>query len=393
MNQNLNNHEQIKGIGEYMPDNETQNVTSPNTVTPPALVQYAAQPVPQTEQIAPTPRQILDAPPPKTSSIEDDEFEKAQESILKINNVYSKRMVGQTSLRESLLIALLSGGHLLLESVPGLAKTTAAQTLALSVNGKFSRIQCTPDLLPSDIIGTEIYNQKTGDFKTELGPVHANFVLLDEINRSSAKTQSAMLEAMQEKQTSIGGIMHKLPRPFLVIATQNPIEQEGTYHLPEAQLDRFLMKEILTYSSPEEEYEILKRYDTGALELDNTAHAVELTDVEHIQKIVKQVYVNDTIRSYIVNLVHATRDADKVLPKEVSKYIEYGASTRASLSLLSASRAVAVLNGRRNVIPDDVKLVAERVFRHRIILRYDAYIDNVTPELIVQQILNVVPTP
>jgi len=390
MNQNLDNNEPVNGIGSYMPGESNSNV-----VTPPPLVQYAS---PKEVEESPVeeisiPKQLQDAPEPFVPSDEEAQFVKAQESIAKINAVYSQRMVGQNSLKQSLLIALLSGGHLLLESVPGLAKTTAAQTLALSVNGKFSRIQCTPDLLPSDIIGTEIYNQKTGDFKTELGPVHANFVLLDEINRSSAKTQSAMLEAMQEKQTSIGGVMHKLPRPFLVIATQNPIEQEGTYHLPEAQLDRFLMKEILTYSSAEEEFEILKRYDSGALDLDNSTVAIELSDVEHIQKIVKEVYVSDAIRSYIVNLVNATRTAETILSPDVAKYIEYGASTRASLALVSSARAVAVLDGRKNVIPDDVKAVAERVFRHRIILRYDAYIHNITPEIIIEQLLNVVPSP
>lgn len=319
-------------------------------------------------------------------------FDIAVGDLEKIIVNYDKHMVGQNKLKETLLIGLLTGGHILLESVPGLAKTTAAQTLALSVHGKFNRIQCTPDLLPSDIIGTEIFDQKTGSFKTELGPVHANFVLLDEINRSSAKTQSAMLEAMQEKQTSIGGEVFKLPTPFQVIATQNPIEHEGTYPLPEAQLDRFVMKDILTYSTPEEEYEILKRYETGVLNSGAAEPVVDLETVTMLQETVKNIYVNDTIRKYIVNIVTATRNMENVAP-EYANFVEYGASPRATIALLICAKAVALINKRDHVIPEDVKTVAERVLQHRIILTFDAPVSGISTQQIVAQLLDAIPTP
>lgn len=363
--------------------------TPPAPVNAPQPVQEP-QPVPQppVEQFSPQEPQSEENPSQHQNPI----FNKSFTNLTKVIENYNKHMVGQHLLRETLLIGLLTGGHILLESVPGLAKTTAAQTLALSVNGKFSRIQCTPDLLPSDIIGTEIFEQKTGSFKTELGPVHANFVLLDEINRSSAKTQSAMLEAMQEKQTSIGGEVYKLPKPFQVIATQNPIEHEGTYPLPEAQLDRFLMKDVLTYSTPEEEFEILVRLDTGMLDSSATEHAIELDDVLIMQKLVSEVYVNDSIRSYIINLVNATRHIDTVLPKYAGA-VEIGASVRASISLLQCARAVAFINQRDNVVPEDVKHVAERVLQHRMIMSYDAPVNNITSSLIIKELLNQIPVP
>ena len=328
-----------------------------------------------------------DAPPPAKTL-----FAEAYETVQKIVSSYDSVMVGQTRLKESLLIGLLANGHILLESVPGLAKTTAAHTIASSMGGKFSRIQCTPDLLPSDIIGTEIYNPKTGDFSTELGPVHSNFVLLDEINRSSAKTQSAMLEAMQERQTSIAGINHKLPAPFLVIATQNPIEQEGTYQLAEAQLDRFFIKETLTYSNHEEELEMLKRYETGQLNQKVTP-VVTVEDVLKVQKAVSHVHIEEAIQAYIVNLVQATRQIEKFLGADVASYVEYGASPRASLALLSGAKASAFLRGREEVIPEDVKNIAGRVLNHRIVLKYNAYTQNVTSEDIVQKLLSTIPSP
>src|SRR5699024_4820663 len=222
--------------------------------------------------------------------------------------------------------------HILLESVPGLAKTTAAATLADTVQGSFRRIQCTPDLMPSDITGTQVYDATTGAFRTVLGPVHANVVLLDEINRSSAKTQSAMLESMQERQTTIGGEAHRLPRPFLVIATQNPIEQEGTYELPEAQLDRFLLKEIVTYPSPQEEAEVLTRIDSGALDPDHHVDAAAtLADVEMLQRAAARIHVSDAIRNYIVGLAYVTRNPEPYLGRDRARYINYGASPRASI--------------------------------------------------------------
>lgn len=355
---------------------------NPSTVTPPP--NPVGTPL-QVEPVVDAPQQpvITNAP----SNEVDEEFGRAYEVLLKMWEEYDQVMVGQSQLKESLTISLLTGGHLLLESVPGLAKTTAANTLALTMNGVFHRIQCTPDLLPSDIIGTEIYNPKTSEFTTELGPVHANFVLLDEINRSSAKTQSAMLEAMQEKQTSIAGVIHKLPKPFLVIATQNPIEQEGTYHLAEAQLDRFFMKETLTYASAEDELEILNRYESGQLGR-KVKPVVSLEEVEHLQDVVQRVYITDALKVNIVNLVHATRHIEQYLGNEIGEMIEYGASPRASLALLAGAKASAFIRGRNHVIPEDIKAVAGRVLNHRVVLRYDA---ELTSHEVVEKLLTVVP--
>lgn len=357
-------------------------------ISPPPVYQNPSAAVSPTET---EPVVELSAQQPVVNNIPndevDEEFGQAYEVLLKMWEEYDQIMVGQKQLKESLTISLLTGGHLLLESVPGLAKTTAANTLALTMNGIFHRIQCTPDLLPSDIIGTEIYNPKTNEFTTELGPVHANFVLLDEINRSSAKTQSAMLEAMQEKQTSIAGIIHKLPKPFLVIATQNPIEQEGTYHLAEAQLDRFFMKETLTYASPEEELEILNRYESGQLER-KVQPVVTLEEVEHLQQVVQKVYITDALKINIVNLVHATRHIEQFLGDEIGDMVEYGASPRASLALLAGAKASAFIRGRDHVIPEDIKAIAGRVLNHRVVLRYDA---ELTSHEVVEKLLTVVP--
>jgi MoxR-like ATPase len=352
--------------------------------------------------LAPKPLTAQDAYVGKPTSVSASATSNPSENLIKAENIidrivetYSRRVVGQESLRESLMVALISGGHILLESVPGLAKTTAAQTLASTISADFKRIQCTPDLLPSDIIGTQIYEQHTGVFRTQLGPVHANFVLLDEINRSSAKTQSAMLEAMQEKQTSIGGVMYQLPSPFLVIATQNPIEQEGTYHLPEAQLDRFIIKEIVQYATPDEEFEILRRVDEGVLGLRSNigGASVALEEVVFLQDLASKVYVDTTIRQYIINIVYATRNPKGIVPVEMERFIEYGGSPRASIAFLQASRALALLNGRENVIPEDIKALAHRILRHRLILNFEADVEGVTPEMVIDQILSTVPSP
>lgn len=236
---------------------------------------------------------------PSQSTLTEIDIQKATQVISKVTKAFEQRVIGQSNLRTSLLVALFTENHVLLESVPGLAKTTAAHAVADAVSASFKRIQCTPDLLPSDILGTQLYDYSKGSFRTELGPVHANFVLLDEINRSSAKTQSAMLEAMQERQTTIGGSAYELPRPFVVLATQNPIEQEGTYELPEAQLDRFLLKEIISYPTPEEELKVLDLVD-GSLQSTGTVEAVSLDDIGAIQKMVKKVYVDDVVKKYIV---------------------------------------------------------------------------------------------
>ncbi|WP_430593597.1 AAA family ATPase [Humidisolicoccus flavus] len=312
--------------------------------------------------------------------------------ITEIQQAFSSRVVGQTDLLRSLLIALLTGGHVLMESVPGLAKTTAAQTLAESVSASFHRIQCTPDLLPSDIVGTQIYDAREGNFRTQLGPVHANFVLLDEINRSSAKTQSAMLEAMQERQTSIGGETFDLPSPFFVLATQNPIEQEGTYTLPEAQLDRFLLKEILQYPSPTEEAEIVRRIESGVFEQD--PHAVaSLDEIRMLQSLTKRVYVDQAITNYIVQLMYVTRHAKDYIGENLASYIQYGASPRGSINFSKAARALALINGRDYVIPEDIKALRHSILRHRLILGYEAEADGVTSEQMVDAIFGAVRTP
>ncbi|MGO1628554.1 MULTISPECIES: AAA family ATPase [unclassified Microbacterium] len=324
----------------------------------------------------------------------DQELARAGQVLDHIATAYSVRMVGQERLRTSLLVALIAGGHILLESVPGLAKTTAASTLADTVAADFKRIQCTPDLLPSDITGNQVYDASKGSFRTVLGPVHANFVLLDEINRSSAKTQSAMLEAMQEHQTTIGGQVHHLPKPFLVIATQNPVEQEGTYELPEAQLDRFLIKEIVDYPSPQEEFEVLARIDTGLLDpdrhLDSTA---SLDDVLLMQDVAGRIHVSPAIRNYIVGLSYVTRNPAPYIGEERARYIKYGASPRASIAFLQCARALAMLNRRSHVIPEDVRELRHLVLRHRLLLTFEAEADGVRSEELIDAIFQSVPTP
>ena len=324
----------------------------------------------------------------------DEEVASAAALIERVTRAYSAKMVGQDRLRTSLLVALIAGGHVLLESVPGLAKTTAASTLADTVRAKFKRIQCTPDLLPSDITGNQIYDAATSEFRTVLGPVHANFVLLDEINRSSAKTQSAMLEAMQEHQTTIGGEVHRLPKPFLVIATQNPIEQEGTYELPEAQMDRFLLKEIVDYPSPNEELAILDRIDSGVLDADNhVASEVTIDDVLALQEVASRIYVDPAVRQYIVQLVYVTRQPAAYIGEELARFISTGASPRASIAFLQAARALALLNGRNYVTPDDVRNLRYVVLRHRVLMNFEADAEGVRSEQIIDAVFGAVPTP
>ena len=319
------------------------------------------------------------------------EIEKSKEIINNIRTYYYKKMVGQERLGMSLLVSIMCNGHILLESVPGLAKTTAAKTMTEAVNGSFSRIQCTPDLLPSDIIGTQILNYSTNSFETKLGPVCANFVLLDEINRSSAKTQSAMLEVMQEHQVTIGGDMYDMPEIFTVIATQNPIEQEGTYLLAEAQLDRFLLKEKLNYPSLDEEYERLTRIEKDVFTAQEAV--VELSDVTYLQQLVKRMYMDDSIKRYIISIINATRYPEKFIRPELAEYITMGASTRGAIALMEVSKAIALMYGRNYVIPDDVKVLIHSVLRHRITLNYAAVADNVSEEQIIDAIVGAVQTP
>ncbi|MBR4515350.1 MAG: MoxR family ATPase [Lachnospiraceae bacterium] len=321
-----------------------------------------------------------------------EQFEYAQDAITKLSDYYDAKMVGQRNLKFALVAAILADGHVLLESVPGLAKTTAAKTIADAVDGKFSRIQCTPDLLPSDIIGTQIYNQSTGKFETTLGPVFANFVLLDEVNRSSAKTQSAMLEAMQERQVTIGGVTYHMPDDvFIVIATQNPIEQEGTYLLSEAQTDRFLIKERITYPSPDEETEILNRIESGVIT--KTPAVLSIKDIDYLQNLTEKIYIDTAVKKYISFITNATRHAEKVLPAELSRYVRLGASPRAAIAFMKISKAVALINGRTYVTPDDVKLLAHQVLRHRIELSYSAVADGVEVETIIDRIVGSIQTP
>lgn len=311
-----------------------------------------------------------------------------------ITNAFNAKVVGQADLRETLLIGLIAGGHILLESVPGLAKTTAARTLSDAVAGNFQRIQCTPDLLPSDILGTQIYDATTAEFKTQLGPVHANIVLLDEINRSSSKSQSAMLEAMEERQTTIAGTTYKLPEPFLVIATQNPVDQEGTYPLSEAQTDRFMLKEILRYPTPEEEVEVLDRRDNGVYDRAGTPPPVAtLENVRVLQNIARNVHMEPVLKQYISRIVHVTREPAKFLRPEVASLIEYGASPRATIAFVGAARAAALLQGRNHVLPPDIRNVAYRVLRHRLILGFEAVSRKITPESVIDQVMQAVPVP
>lgn len=323
--------------------------------------------------------------------ISQEELAKSKEMINILWKYYCSRIVGQKNLGISLLVSLIANGHILLESVPGLAKTTAAKVITDSIAGKFSRIQCTPDLLPSDIVGTQIYNQVNHSFETELGPIYANFVLLDEINRSSAKTQSAMLEAMQERQTTIGGTVYKMPDIFMVIATQNPIEQEGTYLLAEAQLDRFLLKEKLDYPSMEEELEVLNRIERDVFV--NNKSVLDIKDIKYLQELAKKVYIDESIKKYIVNIINATRNVEEVVSKDLAKYVTMGASTRGAIAFMEASKAIALIRGRNYVIPDDVKALKYTVLRHRIELNFTAIADNISVENIIDEIIGAIKTP
>ncbi|MFS0703665.1 AAA family ATPase [Cellulomonas sp. 179-A 9B4 NHS] len=311
----------------------------------------------------------------------------------RIDRVFDQRVVGQAGLRRSLVTALMCGGHILLESVPGLAKTTAAQTLAHAVSGSFHRIQCTPDLMPSDIVGTQVFNYGTSTFTTQLGPVHANVVLLDEINRSSAKTQSAMLEAMQERQTTIAGELHPVPTPFMVLATQNPIEEEGTHVLPEAQMDRFLMKEVLDYPDPAEEVEILDRISDGRMTRPLDAERLSLDEVRWLQARVDEVYVDASVRRYVVDLVATTRGRGPVQVPGHDRLVRMGASPRGSIALMRVAQAVALRDGRGHVTPDDVRALRHAVLRHRVVRTFDALADDVTPESLVDAVFDAVPVP
>lgn len=308
-----------------------------------------------------------------------------------VNKGMNQRIVGQKHLVDSLLVALLCNGHVLLEGVPGLAKTLAIKTLATIINAKYSRIQFTPDLLPADVIGTMIYSVRNEKFEIKKGPVFANFVLADEINRAPAKVQSALLEAMQERQVTIGDDTFALPHPFLVMATQNPIEQEGTYPLPEAQMDRFLIKVVIGYPNKEEEKHIIRQNIMGDLE--PVQPLLRTDEILEAQKIVRKIYIDSKIEDYIVDIVFATRDPEQYSLRDLKSLLEFGASPRASISLAQSARAYAFLRGRGYVIPEDVRAVCHDVLRHRLGLSYEAEANNITADDVVTQIIDAVKVP
>jgi MoxR-like ATPase len=301
-----------------------------------------------------------------------------------------KIVVGQDHFLERVLVAILAQGHLLVEGVPGLAKTLTVKTLARTVRGQFRRIQFTPDLVPADLIGTRVYNQKTGEFTTSLGPVFTNLLLADEINRAPAKVQSALLEVMQERQVTIAGETHKVPEPFLVMATQNPIETEGTYPLPEAQVDRFMMKVLVGYPTEEEEFVIVERVTGVAKAVSSVATTEQLSA---LQKECRNAYVDPSITQYAVKVVAATRNPDKAGIGELAKYISFGASPRASIALIEGGRALAYLRGRDYVLPEDVIDVMPDVLRHRLVLTYEALAEQVSADEIVRRIMGSISPP
>jgi MoxR-like ATPase len=311
--------------------------------------------------------------------------------IQDVSRQVALRVVGQEYMIDRLLISILTGGHVLLEGVPGLAKTLTVRTLAETISTTFSRIQFTPDLLPADVVGTQIYDQSTGQFMVKKGPIFANIILADEINRAPAKVQAALLEAMQEKQVTIGGTTYRLEEPFLVLATQNPIEQEGTYALPEAQVDRFMLKLRVGYPTRDEEREIMRRMAGG--------HAIDVSHVATPEAILEargriaDLYMDDRIVDYIVDIVHATREPAAAGLKDLVPLIEFGASPRATIALAQASRAHAFLRGRAFVTPDDIKAIAPDVLRHRVLTTYEAEAEEVTSDEIVRRVLATVESP
>jgi MoxR-like ATPase len=308
-----------------------------------------------------------------------------------VSRQVARRVVGQEYMVERLLISLLTGGHVLLEGVPGLAKTLTVRTLAEAIDTAFQRIQFTPDLLPADVVGTQVYDQATGQFLVKKGPIFANIILADEINRAPAKVQAALLEAMQEKQVTIGGTTYKLEEPFLVLATQNPIEQEGTYPLPEAQVDRFMLKLRVGYPTRDEEKEIMRRMASGdPIPIDKVASPTAILDA---RRRIADLYMDDRIVDYIVDIVHATREPKHYGLDDLVPLVEFGASPRATIALAQASRAHAFLRGRSFVTPDDVKAIAPDVLRHRVLTTYEAEAEEVASEDIVQKILGRIESP
>lgn len=319
------------------------------------------------------------------------DIEAASSWVAPLREEIGRVLVGQVELVDRMLIALLTNGHVLLEGVPGLAKTLTVRTLAACLHGRFQRIQFTPDLLPADVVGTMIFNPREGTFSPRLGPIFANLVLADEINRAPAKVQSALLEAMQERQVTIGETTYTLPNPFMVMATQNPIDQEGTYTLPEAQLDRFLLKVRVDYPTPQEEREVLDRMATSKPQLD-VKPVMQITQITSSRNLVNGIHLDGKVKDYIVGLIHATRHPEVVAP-HLKNLIRCGASPRGTINLALAARAHAFLQHRDYVVPNDVKILAPDILRHRILLSYEAEAEGVTTDHIVQQLLDRVEVP
>jgi MoxR-like ATPase len=325
------------------------------------------------------------------SQLTEPDIQSALATVTNITKAFETSIIGQKTLINSILIALMCDGHILLEGVPGLAKTRAVKVIADTVSGSFKRIQFTPDLLPSDVIGNQIFNPKTAEYYTKLGPVFANFVLADEINRAPAKVQSALLEAMQEKQVTIAGETYMLPKPFLVLATQNPIEQEGTYQLPEAQVDRFLMKTVVSYPSWEEEVKMLTLLEREQQLA--TPQQITLEEIARLQELTRQVYIDDKIKQYIATIIFATRFPEQVNLGRLKPSISYGASPRGAIAFLKVSKAIALMNNRNYVIPEDIKAAKHEVLRHRLILSYEAEADGLVVEQVIDDIVQNIRVP
>lgn len=332
-----------------------------------------------------------------SATISSEDIRRCQQIANILRARFAQTLVGQDSLRESLILTLIAGGHILIESVPGLAKTTAAQTLATAMSGSFRRVQCTPDLMPADLVGTQVFDFASQRFTTQIGPIHANIILLDEINRSNAKTQSAMLEAMAEGATTIGGERIALPQPFMVIATQNPIEEEGTFNLPEAQMDRFMVKAVMTYPSVDEEVSMLQLLTSRGSDVVDpatlTSKRISLQDVVFMRAAARHIHVSEAVMKYAVDIVATSRGKGSNPLPTINSLVRMGASPRASIALIRIAQAHALLSGRDYVIPEDVKLFAHEVLRHRILLTFEALADAITTDQVIDALVKTVPVP
>lgn len=345
----------------------------------------------------PQPSAVSNASAQVTATISSDDIRRCQQIANILRARFAQTLVGQDALRESLILTLIAGGHILIESVPGLAKTTAAQTLATAMSGSFRRVQCTPDLMPADLVGTQVFDFASQHFTTQIGPIHANVILLDEINRSNAKTQSAMLEAMAEGATTIGGERIPLPQPFMVIATQNPIEEEGTFNLPEAQMDRFMVKAVMTYPNPDEEVRMLQLLTQRGLDVVDPSklntQRISLQDVVFMRTAARHIHVSEAVMKYVVDLVATSRGEGTHPLPTINSLVRMGASPRASIALIRIAQAHALLSGRDYVIPEDIKLFAHEVLRHRILLTFEALADSITTDQVIDALVKTVPVP